>query len=131
MHAEFAPRKALDEQDLFVDELRGFHDEIARAAPLWTPDLDDGVIITFAPLWRLVPQARPWQKEVKACWDKLQAGAYDWSHLAMRLWPARVVEKCRSDRSLAIAHGLEDALWSQDQAGKWQPRPVPWCRWRS
>ena len=28
------------------------------------------------------------------------------------------------DRSLAIAHGLEDALWFQDEADKWQPRAV-------
>jgi hypothetical protein len=28
----------------------------------------------------------------------------------MRLWPERVVPKCAKDRSLAIAHGLEDFL---------------------
>jgi hypothetical protein len=120
-----AQRRALNEHEAFVDELRSFHDELVRVANLWAPDLDDGVIINFAPLWRLVPQAKPWQKEVKACWDKLQAGAYDWSRLAMRLWPERVVPKCRTDRSLAIAHGLEDALWSQDAEGTWEPRPMP------
>ena len=118
-------RKLLDEQETFIDELRSFHDEIARVAPLWNPNLDDGVIINFALIWRLAPQAKAWQKEAKACWDKLQAGTYDWSHLAMRLWPARVVEKCRSDRSLAIAHGLEEVLWARDEDDKWQPRPQP------
>jgi len=41
-------------------------------------------------------------------WDKLEAGDYDWAHLAMTYWPDRVRNKCRSDASLAIAHDLED-----------------------
>jgi hypothetical protein len=94
-------------------------------APLWKPDLDDGVIINFAPLWRLVPHHRPWQKECKTAWDALADGDYDWSHLAMHLWPERVVSKCQQDRSLAIAHGLEDIFWSEGTDGKWKPRPSP------
>ena len=39
------------------------------------------------------------------------AGKYDWAHIAMHLWPERVVPKCATDRSLAIAHGLEDVFW--------------------
>ena len=65
----------------------------------------------MAPLWRLVPQHKPWQKELKSKWDELAAGKYDWAHLAMHLWPERVVPKCATDRSLAIAHGLEDVFW--------------------
>ena len=42
----------------------------------------------------------------------------------MHLWPERVVPKCATDRSLAIAHGLEDAFWYEDSEGKWQPRKV-------
>jgi hypothetical protein len=49
----------------FVEELRAFLDEVKRVAPLWKPNLDDGVIINFAPLWRLVPQNKAWQKELK------------------------------------------------------------------
>ena len=93
-------------------------------APLWNPDLNDGVIINFAPLWRLVPQNRSWQKECKRVWHKLVAGDYDWSYLAMHLWSERVVPKCAKDRSLAIAHGLEDVFWYEDSDGKWQPRTV-------
>jgi hypothetical protein len=37
----------------------------------------------------------------------LERGDYDWARLAYTLWPERVREKCRSDKSLAIAHGLE------------------------
>ena len=79
----------------------------------------------MAPLWRLVPQHKPWQKELKSKWDELVAGKYDWAHLAMHLWPERVVPKCATDRSLAIAHGLEDIFWVEGDDGKWKPRPAP------
>ncbi|NNE20533.1 MAG: hypothetical protein HKN10_18860, partial [Myxococcales bacterium] len=82
-------RKQIDAQAGFVEELRNFRHEVARIAPLWNPDLDDGVIINFAPLWRLVPHYRSWQKECKKVWDKLCKGEYDWAHLAMHLWPER------------------------------------------
>lgn len=118
-------RKEIAAHEHFVEELRAFRAEVARIAPLWNPDLDDGVIINFAPLWRLVPQHRAWQKECKDCWERLAAGEYDWSHLAMHLWPERVVPKCAADRSLAIAHGLEDVFWFEDDKGKWRPRSTP------
>lgn len=105
-----------------VEELRTFRDEIARVAPLWHPDLNDGVIINFAPLWRLTPRPRGWQKECRDTWTKLTRGDYDWAHLAMHLWPERVVRKCREDRSLAIAHGLDHQFWLEGADGKWQPR---------
>ena len=118
-------RREIDDQERFVVELRAFRDEVARVAPLWSPDLNDGVIINFAPLWRLVPQNRSWQKECKKVWDKLVAGDYDWAHLAMHLWPERVVPRCAGDRSLAITHGLETTFWEEDEDGKWEPRSVP------
>lgn len=118
-------RDALAAQETFVAELQALRAEVARVAPLWKPDLDDGVILTFAPLWRLVPQERSWQTECRKAWDKLCAREYDWAHLAMHLWPEEVVPKCAKDRSLAIAHGLEEALWSEDDAGNWHPADVP------
>jgi hypothetical protein len=36
---------------------------------------------------------------------ELEEGEYDWSRTAMRYWPERVGEKCRKNRSFAIAHG--------------------------
>lgn len=117
-------RKEIAEQEAFVEELRVLREEVARIAPLWNPDLNDGAILNFAPLWRLVPQHRVWQKECKACWDRLVAGEYIWTHLAMHLWPERVVPKCAEDRSLAIAHGLEEVFWVEGSDGKWQPRKV-------
>jgi hypothetical protein len=117
-------RKEIDAQEKFVTELRAFREEVARVAPLWKPDLNDGVIINFSPLWRLVPQNRSWQKECKAVWDKLVAGEYEWAHLAMHLWPERVVPKCAKDHSLAIAHGLEEVFWEEDAESKWKPKKV-------
>ena len=117
-------RQEVAEQDAFVAELRAFRDEVARIAPLWRPDLDDGVIVNFAPLWRLVPQHRAWQRECRECWEKLVAGDYDWAHLAMHLWPERVVAKCAQDRSLAIAHGLEGVFWAEAPDGRWVARAV-------
>ena len=116
--------KLLAEQEKFVEELTTFRDEIALVAPLWNPNLNDGVIINFAPLWRLAPQPASWQKESKQTWDALIKEEYDWAYLAMYLWPERVVPKCQKDRSLAIAHDLEDALWEMDDTDKWRPREV-------
>lgn len=117
-------RKEISARETFVAELKTFKDEVARIAPLWNPDLNDGVIINFAPLWRLVPQNRSWQKECKIVWDKLIHGDYDWAHLAMHLWPERVVPKCIKDRSLAIAHDLDEFFWEEDDKGKSQPKKV-------
>jgi hypothetical protein len=107
-------------QEDFVSELSALLEEVERVAPLWNPVLDDGVILHFALLWRVVRDAA-WQKECRAAWEKLTKGDYDWAHIAMHLWPERVAPKCRIDRSLAIAHGLEDAFWVE-VAGKWQAR---------
>ena len=118
-------RKAIAAQELFCEELRALLNEVRVVARLWNPDLDDGVVLTMAPLWRLVPRHKAWQKELKSKWDELAAGKYDWSHIAMHLWPERVVPKCATDRSLAIAHGLEDVFWIAQDDGKYQPRSLP------
>lgn len=119
-----AQRREIEQRETFVGELQALKAEVARVAPLWRPNLDDGVILNFAPLWRLVPQSRSWQGECKKAWDKLVAGDYDWAHIAMHLWPERVVPKCMDDRSLAIAHGLEDVFWDEDESGAWRQRRV-------
>jgi len=118
-------RKEIAAQEAFVEELRSFLDEVRRVAPVWNPMLDDGVVLTMAPFWRLVPQHKLWQKKLKSKWDELAIGKYDWAHLAMHLWPERVVPKCATDRSLAIAHGLEDVFWSECSDGKWKARTKP------
>lgn len=117
--------KEIERQEAFVGELRVLLEKVKRVAPLWHPTLDDGVVLTMAPLWRLVPQHKPWQKELKCKWDEMVAGKYDWAHVAMHLWPERVIPKCAEDRSLAIAHGLEDVFWFEDEDGKWKPYEEP------
>ena len=114
-------RSAAQERELeklvnLTRELEEFRAELLRLAPLWKPNLNDGVQITAAPLWRLF-QHRAWQKRLRETWEKLEAGEYDWAHLAYSLWSARVREKCRADKSLAIAHGLE-AVYVEPPAGK-------------
>jgi hypothetical protein len=105
-----------------VEDLRALRDELQRIAPLWYPDLNDGVIINHAPLWRLALHA-PWRKSLKETWDALVAGDYDWAHLALHLWPERVIPKCANDRSLAIAHDLESFFWEKDpETDKWSAK---------
>jgi hypothetical protein len=95
-------------QDLEL-ELTEMRDTLLEIAKGYKPNHDDGVQITAAPLWPLF-RHKPWQKVLKDTWKKLEKGHYDWAHLAMSYWPDRVREKCRTDKSLAIAHGLEDVF---------------------
>ncbi len=96
--------EALQAFELELIELR---DTLLKLAPTYKPNQDDGVQISAAPLWPLF-RHKPWQKVLKDTWAKLEKGDYDWAHLAMNYWPERVREKCKTDKSLAIAHGLEE-----------------------
>lgn len=87
-------------------ELIELRDTLLAIAQTYRPNHDDGVQITAAPLWQLF-RHKPWQKILKDTWAKLEKGDYDWAHLAMAYWPDRVREKCKNDKSLAIAHDLE------------------------
>lgn len=124
-------RKDIEDQEKFVAEMASMSEEVERIAPLWNPNLSDGVIINFAPIWRLVPQNKTWQKECKECWEQLVSGEYDWAHLAMHLWPERVVPKCVNDASLAIAHGIEQIFWDRDDRERIQPKAKPEGGWQS
>jgi len=96
--------KEIDRQEQFVSELKDFEERLRRVANLHLDfDLNDGVILNMAPLWELVPWNEP-----KKYWEELQEGKYDWAHIAYQLWPERVEEACKKDRSIAIAHGRED-----------------------
>jgi hypothetical protein len=68
----------------------------------YTPHVDDGVLLNAAPLWELLPS---WP-DAKKAWQGLEAGEYDWAQQAMEFWPERVKDKCRTNKSFAIAHGL-------------------------
>jgi hypothetical protein len=98
--------KQFESLQTFELELIELRDTLLDLAPTYNPNQNDGVQITAAPLWPLF-RHKPWQKVLKDTWAKLEAGESDWAHLAMNYWPDRVREKCKTDKSLAIAHGLE------------------------
>jgi hypothetical protein len=92
----------LDEITEFAATMERVVREGYEPAPDW---IDDGVILRLAPLWELIPV---WKSEPKKYWERLGRGDYDWSHIAMRYWPERVREKCKENKSFAIAHGHEE-----------------------
>jgi hypothetical protein len=101
-------RDRLNEGRTFVSELQDLRQELLRIAALpYKPNLNDGVIINAAPFHRIFG-LRSWAKDTEKVWKKLEKGDYDWAHLAYILWPERVKETCKTDRSIAIAHGLEE-----------------------
>ena len=120
-------RKAIDAKEGFVGELRELRELLEAVAPLWAPDLNDGIVVVLAPVWQLFAHHRAWSAELKQHWVKLAKGHYDWAQLAMHLWPERVIPKCAEDRSLAIAHGVEDVFWvrDSDREDTWHRRQIP------
>ena len=117
----------LGEARTFAGELRDLREELLRIAALpYRPDLNDGVIINAAPFHKLF-RLRSWAEDTVDCWKKLEKGDYDWAHLAYTIWPDRVRDVCKRDRSIAIAHDLEDlceveALESKKKGGRGRPK---------
>lgn len=99
--------KQFETLQAFELELVELRDTLLALAPTYRPNQNDGVQISAAPLWPLF-RHKPWQKVLKDTWAKLEKGNYDWANLAMNYWPDRVREKCKTDKSLAIAHGVEN-----------------------
>jgi hypothetical protein len=104
--------KELENYSDIYTELQDLRDEILKIASFWRPNKNDGVLVCMAPLWKLFQQ-KAWQKKLKETWEKLEKGDYDWSHMACSIWPERVLRKCHQDRSLAIAHDVEDTFWHE------------------
>lgn len=96
--------KEIERQADFLLEIKEFRETLEKIAQSgYNPDFDDGVILNMAPLHELIP----WNEPAKY-WKDLEAGKYDWAHIAKKYWRERVEEKCKKDKSLAIAHGLEE-----------------------
>jgi hypothetical protein len=113
-------------------ELKDFSEELLRFAKFWRPNLNDGVIITAAPLWKLF-HYKPWQKILKQTWEKMKKGQFDWARLAYSIWPHRVIRASHKNQSYAIAHNLEAELWEETKIGenrqgnskyKWMPKKI-------
>ncbi|MEN3941773.1 BREX-1 system adenine-specific DNA-methyltransferase PglX [Prosthecobacter sp. SYSU 5D2] len=100
-------REQLKNAETLLNELKEMHVELSLWAPKWKPNLNDGVLITACPLWKLFRLPK-WRKDLETCWKELEMGSYDWAHLALTIRPREVREKCKTDRSLAIAHELEE-----------------------
>jgi hypothetical protein len=92
----------LDEVSAFAATMERIVNAGYRPEPNW---IDDGVILRLAPLWELMPI---WKSEPKKYWARLEKGDFDWSHIAMGYWPERAREKCKVNKSYAIAHGHEE-----------------------
>lgn len=115
--ASLLQKQELEKDMSFLQELNDFKNELIRIAELpYKPNLNDGVLITAAPLYNLFRLPK-WKKDLKTCWEKLENGEYDWAHLALAIWPQRVKEKCKTDKSLAIAHDLE-SLYQEPEPQK-------------
>jgi hypothetical protein len=99
-------RRQLDDAEQLRTELKEMRAELEHWASRWKPNLNDGVLISASPLWKLFRLPK-WRKDLETCWNELAAANYEWAHLAYTLWPDRVRNRCKTDRSLAIAHGLE------------------------
>ncbi len=116
------------------DELVEFADlvtKIAQKGPApdiqeveapFTMDLDDGVMVNSAAIWELV---FPLWKDPKKWWEVLSKPSgkkdFDWSHLAMRYWPERVLVKVNTDPSLAVAHSDYGVYKGKDLFAKFHP----------
>ena len=71
----------IERQQRLAAEVTDFRNRLdAVALRNLPPDLNDGVLISIAPLWQLVP----W-KESQQTWEKLVAGQYPWSTMARQM----------------------------------------------
>ena len=97
----------LEKQSNLEQDLISFREKLLEKAQTYKPHHDDGVEVTASPLANFFKH-KSWNKALKTTWTKLDKGDYDWSYTAMDNWPERVREKCKKDKSLAIAHDLEN-----------------------
>jgi hypothetical protein len=73
--------RAIERQEVLLADLLEFRAKLAAAAHLGLdPDLNDGVLLTIAPLREVVP----W-KEARVAWDDLMAGKYGWSSIGQQM----------------------------------------------
>jgi hypothetical protein len=100
-------QRNLDELQQLQSELRSMRERLLKIAALpYKPNLNDGVLISAAPLWQFFRHTA-WRSGLKKCWEELSEKKYEWANLAFAIWPQRVREAAKKDKSLAIAHGLE------------------------
>ena len=110
LHSQIAATTDKTQQTLLrgrQQQVEGMMDELNNIINAgYKPNHDDGVPITSCPLVKLIAH-RGWHQECAENWEDLQKGEYNWSHLAMSMFPARVTHKAKKDWCLALTHGLE------------------------
>lgn len=98
-----ADAKKLDQFLEATEDIREFSTRLQTIANGgYTFCIDDGVLLNAAPLHPLLPS---WP-ETKKAWQELESEKYEWAQQAMKHWPDRVDEACKTNKSFAIAHGL-------------------------
>lgn len=103
--------------ELPLEELRQLRLEVEKVLPLLLLDKTDGTELVLAPLYRLF---RPYPALYAALRERMNGlvqGEYDWSKMALQLYPERVLLQCAERRDIAHASGLEWALWNQELVG--------------
>ena len=105
-------------------QVEGMMDELNNIINAgYKPNHDDGVPVTSCPLVKLIAH-RGWKQECTENWEDLQKGEYDWSHLAMSMFPARVIQKAKKDWCLALTHGLEHLCENKPKEKKTRKKKV-------
>ena len=109
LNAALVDKNKAQENEIRIEQeqVDGLMEEINRIIDTgYVPCHDDGVPVTAAPLANLIGHSG-WRRECQANMDALAKGDYDWSHLAMSLYPARIIQTAKKDWCMALTHGLE------------------------
>ena len=127
LHSQIAATPDKTQQTLLrgrQQQVEGMMDELNNIINAgYKPNHDDGVPVTSCPLVKLIAH-RGWKQECTENWEDLQKGEYDWSHLAMSMFPARVTQKAKKDWCLALTHGLEHLCENKPKEKKTRKKKV-------
>lgn len=127
LHSQIAATTDKTHQTLLrgrQQQVEGMMDELNNIINAgYKPNHDDGVPVTSCPLVKLIAH-RGWKQECTENWEDLQKGEYDWSHLAMSMFPARVTQKAKKDWCLALTHGLEHLCENKPKEKKTRKKKV-------
>ena len=70
--------KTIAEYEDFIEEVGAFKQNIQEVIDTgFVPDIDDGVILNMAPLYKLIPWSEP-----QKFYQELTKGKYEWAHVS-------------------------------------------------
>ena len=127
LHSQIAQTTDKAQQTLLrgrQQQVEGMMEELSNIINAgYKPNHDDGVPVTSCPLVKLIIH-RGWKQECTENLEELQNGDYDWSHLALSMFPARVTQKAKRDWCLALTHGLEHLCENKPKEKKARKKKV-------